>query len=158
MVLTLPTQFDDTLGALYVAEQIHVPIQSIDRGYLMGWISYTDFLVQQASKRISTSLITRRMPLNSRHWVLNAFHLALTSHAFYYYSITNFVKPEALVRIEWSLVGQVITSTVSDSLVRASPFVQDIWEESLASQWRKHTNNCYNYSLFNLRGRFRPSS
>ena len=35
--------------------------------------------------------------------VLNAFHLALTSHAFYYYSITNYVKPEALVRIEWSV-------------------------------------------------------
>ncbi|KAL4243690.1 hypothetical protein ABKN59_011160 [Abortiporus biennis] len=61
--------------------------------------------------------------------VLDVAQMAITAHMVYFYSISNYFNPAALLIIPWSPVAIVITTTVNDFVVR-SVFIHRIWKLS----------------------------
>ncbi|KAF4571084.1 hypothetical protein EYR36_001646 [Pleurotus pulmonarius] len=51
-------------------------------------------------------------------WILDTLHLALVTHALYFYMITNFSNTEAIVVPSWSILSQVYVTCISDLIVR----------------------------------------
>ncbi|KAG9225088.1 hypothetical protein CCMSSC00406_0008748 [Pleurotus cornucopiae] len=59
-------------------------------------------------------------------WILDTLHLALVTHALYFYMITNFANPEAVVVPSWSILAQVYVTCISDLIVRGV-FARRVW-------------------------------
>ncbi|KDQ24901.1 hypothetical protein PLEOSDRAFT_161067 [Pleurotus ostreatus PC15] len=59
-------------------------------------------------------------------WTLDTLHLALVTHALYFYMITNFANPEAVVVPSWSILAQVYVTCISDLIVRGV-FARRVW-------------------------------
>ncbi|KAJ3477210.1 hypothetical protein NLI96_g10621 [Meripilus lineatus] len=104
--LALPTEYDNTLGALYVGSLVL-------RAFRLPLIIDTPRKILQRLGR----------------WVLDLLHLIFNGHAFYTYAITNYLKPLALLRIDWSIVGEMIITVISDTIVQGV-FAYRIWKLS----------------------------
>ncbi|KAL4264695.1 DUF6534 domain-containing protein [Pleurotus pulmonarius] len=59
-------------------------------------------------------------------WILDTLHLALVTHALYFYMITNFSNTEAIVVPSWSILSQVYVTCISDLIVRGV-FARRVW-------------------------------
>ncbi|EPT00014.1 hypothetical protein FOMPIDRAFT_1060560 [Fomitopsis schrenkii] len=64
-------------------------------------------------------------------WLLDAVHLALCVHMVYWYLVTNFLNPFALVEIVWSFKAQIIVDWVTYLPLGAATFVDVIIALSL---------------------------
>ncbi|KAJ3484320.1 hypothetical protein NLI96_g5725 [Meripilus lineatus] len=62
-------------------------------------------------------------------WVLDFLHFFMTTHAFYYYGVTNYMNPVAMSKMTWSLVVHVLCESISDAIVRGI-FSWRIWKLS----------------------------
>jgi len=66
--------------------------------------------------------------------LLDTLHVVFITHAMYYYLIMNFTHPQALDRIVWSILAQVLVTSVSDAIVRFV-FAKRIWTLSNKNKW-----------------------
>lgn len=66
-------------------------------------------------------------------WVLDTVHLALICHTIYFYAVTNFANPLAMLSVTKSIMAHVIITGISDVTVRGI-FAYRVW---LVSQGKK---------------------
>ncbi|KAJ3489542.1 hypothetical protein NLI96_g2073 [Meripilus lineatus] len=113
----LELDLDDTLGAVYIG--------NLAAAILFGVTSFqtiTYFNRYPKDKNVTKVLI---MIL----WVLDFLHLIMISHAFYFYTVKNYMNPVALLKITWSLVVHVFFTATSDLIVRGI-FAHRVWQLS----------------------------
>ncbi|KAI0746746.1 hypothetical protein C8Q80DRAFT_793014 [Daedaleopsis nitida] len=112
-----PLRFDDTLGAAFLG----IVATSCLYGITIVQ-TYVYFKRYQADPVYLKSLVFCL-------WVLDSLHLALITHAVYFYAITNFTNVLELTIPTWSILTQIIITGVSDLLVRGV-FCQRVWKLS----------------------------
>ncbi|KAI0792140.1 hypothetical protein C8Q75DRAFT_622167 [Abortiporus biennis] len=59
-------------------------------------------------------------------WVIDSLHLALILHFVYYFTVTNYFKPLALLDAPWSVGAEVVITTINDVIIRLL-FAHRIW-------------------------------
>ncbi|KAI5120192.1 hypothetical protein M0805_002658 [Coniferiporia weirii] len=52
-------------------------------------------------------------------WILNVIHMALISHVYYVYLVTNFANPAIITKLSWSFCLHVFTTAFIDLIVRS---------------------------------------
>ncbi|KAI0072837.1 hypothetical protein K474DRAFT_1667331 [Panus rudis PR-1116 ss-1] len=98
---------DNTLGALYVG--------NIVVALLCGVTSFQIYIY--FSRGFKDNFILKLTVVTL--WVIDVLHVALISHAFYQYTVSNYGNLLALLKVQWGLTAQVVVTDVSDALVRA---------------------------------------
>ncbi|KAI0746743.1 hypothetical protein C8Q80DRAFT_1271589 [Daedaleopsis nitida] len=105
---------DQTLGALFIG---HFVASS-----LYGLSTLQTYTYYGRSSNDSPSLKWLVAVL----WVLDSLQMILISHTFYTYAVTHFGDLEALGKVTWSIVTQIIVTCMSDAIVRGI-FCYRIW-------------------------------
>ncbi|KAI0794838.1 hypothetical protein C8Q75DRAFT_730701 [Abortiporus biennis] len=59
-------------------------------------------------------------------WLLDTLQLILVAHMVYYYVVTNYFNPKALVQIVWSFPAETIVTTTGDCIIRGI-LIYRIW-------------------------------
>ncbi|KAF8963151.1 hypothetical protein BDZ97DRAFT_1051936 [Flammula alnicola] len=98
---------DNTLGAAFLG--------NIIAGVLYGITCLQTYVYYKKSQGDHISFRVLIYAL----WVLDTFHLALVTHALYFYLIKSYSNPLALLSPNWSIISQVFVTCVSDLVVRA---------------------------------------
>ncbi|KDR78680.1 hypothetical protein GALMADRAFT_244175 [Galerina marginata CBS 339.88] len=79
--------------------------------------------------RIQVNVYVNRQKYHSTHRnsrFLDTFHLALITHALYFYLITSYANPLALLFPTWSILSQVYVTCISDLVVRLI-YARRVW-------------------------------
>ncbi|KAI0691421.1 hypothetical protein BC835DRAFT_116961 [Cytidiella melzeri] len=99
-LLQLPP-LDSTLGAAYIAATLY---------------GVTNLQTYSYYERNNDTGLLRALVFIL--WALDTLHLVLISHTMYFYTVTNFNDPLAIIRVTWSIMAHVAVTGVSDFLVR----------------------------------------
>ncbi|KAL5532457.1 hypothetical protein ACEPAF_6027 [Sanghuangporus sanghuang] len=111
---TVHIRFDDSLGAVLIG--------LIFASILFGIANVQSLIYYQNPANDPKYMKWTVMVL----WLLDAFHLALVSHAIYGYLVTDFGSPTAVTKISWSLCVLVFVTILSDSTI-ALFYVYRVW-------------------------------
>ncbi|KAL5520987.1 hypothetical protein ACEPAG_8909 [Sanghuangporus baumii] len=107
-------KFDDSLGAVLIG--------LIFASILFGIANVQSLIYYQNSTNDPKYMKWTVMFL----WLLDAFHLALISHATYRYLVTDFGSFIAITRADWSLSLQIIITVLSDFTISLF-YVYRVW-------------------------------
>ncbi|KAL4250052.1 hypothetical protein ABKN59_004923 [Abortiporus biennis] len=110
--------YDDTLGALFIGLVIAALLTGI--GCLQTYIYFG-----KSGKKDHVFLRMLVLVL----WVIDILTLVFGMVGIYFYLITNYTNPTSLVNLHWAIPASVLTTTISDSLVRFM-FIYRIWRLS----------------------------
>ncbi|KAI0701759.1 hypothetical protein C8Q76DRAFT_240747 [Earliella scabrosa] len=113
-----PLALDDTLGAAFLG--------TIATSCLYGITVVQTYIYY---KRYSETDPLYLKCLVFLLWVLDSLHLALITHAVYFYTVINFTNIIQLTIPTWSILSQIVVTGVSDLAVRGV-FCHRVWKLS----------------------------
>ncbi|GJE98226.1 hypothetical protein PsYK624_144510 [Phanerochaete sordida] len=111
---------DNTLGAAYIGNILAAVFFGFTN--VQMYIFFTHF---------NDGVVLRS--LVSFLWVLDSLHLALICHTIYFYAVTNFANPLAMLDVTKTIMAHVIVTGISDVTVRGI-FAYRVW---LVSQGKR---------------------
>ncbi|KAJ7723669.1 hypothetical protein B0H16DRAFT_1737112 [Mycena metata] len=101
-------KFDNTLGALLVGGLAATALWGVTCVQ-----TYTFFMggsTDRASQKTLVALL----------WVLDTFDTVLNCHILYFYLVTNYLNPEAIIFPVWSIIVHVAATALSNFIVRSA--------------------------------------
>ncbi|KAL0945449.1 hypothetical protein HGRIS_000940 [Hohenbuehelia grisea] len=104
---TLKLQLDSKLGAAFLG--------NLAAAIFYGVTSVQTFLYFRSNSRDTFAFKALIFFL----WILDGVHLAFITHGLYYYMVSNFANPVALLVPTWSVLAQVYITCISDLIIRA---------------------------------------
>jgi hypothetical protein len=107
-------KLDSTLGAAFIG--------NIVAGVLYGITCLQTFVYHKKGRGDHKSFKATIYFL----WFLDTFHLALITHALYFYLITSYAEPVKLLFPTWSILAQVYVTIVSDLIIRGI-YARRVW-------------------------------
>ncbi|RDX54470.1 hypothetical protein OH76DRAFT_1478766 [Lentinus brumalis] len=108
---------DDTLGAAFLG--------TVATSSLYGITIVQTYIYYKRNRSDPTYLKLLVFLL----WMLDSLHLALITHAVYFYAVTNFTNLLELMIPTWSILSHIVVTGVSDGTVRGI-FCQRVWKLS----------------------------
>ncbi|KAL4242555.1 hypothetical protein ABKN59_011425, partial [Abortiporus biennis] len=99
-------KLDDTMGAAFIG----MVICSIMYGVtcVQTYTYYSRYKSDSRTMRVLVFIL----------WLLDTLQLILVAHMVYYYVVTNYFNPKALVQIVWSFPAETIVTTTGDCIIR----------------------------------------
>ncbi|EKM52588.1 uncharacterized protein PHACADRAFT_198638 [Phanerochaete carnosa HHB-10118-sp] len=111
---------DNTLGAAYIGNVL--------AAILYG---FTSIQVYIFFERYNDGRMLRSLVMFL--WVLDTVHIALICHTIYFYAVTNFANPLAMLYVTKTIMAHVMITGVSDVTIRGSVLCVVVAEQSLNS-------------------------
>jgi len=112
--LSQQLKLDNTLGAAFIGNIVAAVLYGIT--CLQTFVYYKKGKGDQAWFKAIIYFL----------WFLDTFHLALITHALYFYLITSYANPLTLLFPTWSILSQVYVTCVSDLIVRVI-YARRVW-------------------------------
>ncbi|KAH8108687.1 hypothetical protein DFH11DRAFT_1731689 [Phellopilus nigrolimitatus] len=109
--------FDDTIGAAFVGFSVAAVLYGV-----LSIQIHTYFQRYTLDRPVYKFFV-------AAVWILETLHSVLTGHVVYYYAISNFDNPLALLVPTWTLIAQVLVGAVISVLVK-SAFAIRVWRFS----------------------------
>ncbi|KAF9497033.1 hypothetical protein BDN71DRAFT_1505266 [Pleurotus eryngii] len=107
--VTLPSSmsFDSTLGSLLVGGLAAVALWGVTNVQTFNYFS------RGSNDRPSFKLLILAL------WVLDTFDSALDGHILYFYLVSNYASPMAVMTLVWSIIIHVAITSVCDFIIRS---------------------------------------
>jgi len=118
----LPTKFDSTLGAGFIACLISTALYGVTCAQTFTF--YQNYPHERRIVKWAVALL----------WTLDTGHVMLVAHAFYWFLVSHFLDPLIITQIPWSIWASGIFAPTSDAIVRCF-FIYRIWILSKKKRW-----------------------
>ncbi|THH01017.1 hypothetical protein EW026_g1617 [Hermanssonia centrifuga] len=109
-----PPDLDNTLGAVSI-------------GVLMATALFGCSIVQTHTYSRSSKDGAFMKYLVYVLWAISALHIAMIIHGLYFYTVSNYMTPQALARPTWSLSASTVIGNLGDDIV-TGVFASRVWK------------------------------
>lgn len=115
-------KFDNTLGALLVAGLVASSL------YGVTCVQMYNYFNKGAKDTVWLKWMIAFL------WALDTFDAALNGHFLYFYMVTNYLKPTAMMTVVWSVIAHVAATSISNFIIRTM-FAHRVWMLSEENIW-----------------------
>ncbi|KAF7368780.1 hypothetical protein MVEN_00203100 [Mycena venus] len=135
-IFPLP-KFDTTLGALLVGGLVATSLYGIT--VIQTFAFFASGTADRASHKALIAFL----------FILDTFDTFLNGHILYFYLVTNYLAPQAMVSPVWSLIIHVAATSVSNFIVR-SAFTRRVYRRNEQPKYTFDTLDCFAVNIGTL--------